>query len=139
MNYRRMLKSKIHRACITHADLDYEGSITLSPELLTASNILPYEAVNVWNVTSGTRFETYAIEGAPNSTDICVNGAAAHLVTPGDIIIIATFIQLAEEHCRAHIPTVVFVDENNHIKELRPEIVTVLHVNKKELLFENIS
>lgn len=127
MNYRRMLKSKIHRACITHADLDYEGSITISPELLKAANILPYEAVNIWNVTAGTRFETYAIEGAPHSTDICVNGAAAHLVTPGDIIIIASFIQLADELCHTFKPTVVFVDEQNHIKELRPEIVTIHH------------
>lgn len=139
MNYRRMLKSKIHRACITHADLDYEGSITISPELLEASNILPYEAVSIWNVTSGTRFETYAIEGASNSSEICVNGAAAHLVTPGDIIIIATFIQLAEEHCRSFIPTVVFVDEHNRIKELRPEMVTLNHVEKKELSFEKNS
>ena len=122
--YRRMLKSKIHRACVTHADLDYEGSITISPELLIASNILPYEAVNIWNVTAGTRFETYAIEGENNSTEICVNGAAAHLVTPGDIIIIASFVQLAEEHCTTHIPTVVFVDENNQKREIRPEIVT---------------
>lgn len=124
MPCRRMLKSKIHRAFVTHADLDYEGSITLSPELLEASDILPYEAVNIWNVTAGTRFETYAIEGAPNSLDICVNGAAAHLVTPGDIIIIASFIQLEEAHCRALIPTVVFVDEFNRIKELRPEMIT---------------
>ncbi|MDP3705171.1 MAG: aspartate 1-decarboxylase [Legionellaceae bacterium] len=126
MTYRRMLKSKIHRAIITHADLDYEGSITIAPELLEASNILPYEAVNIWNVTAGTRFETYAIEGAPNSTEICVNGAAAHLVTPGDIIIIASFIQLEDERCPAHVPTVVFVDELNRIKELRPEIVTTV-------------
>lgn len=122
--YRRMLKSKIHRACVTHADLDYEGSITISPELLEASNILPYEAVNIWNVTAGTRFETYAIEGLPNSTEICVNGAAAHLVTPGDIIIIASFIQLEEEQCREFIPTVVFVDEYNQKREIRPEVVT---------------
>ena len=127
MMYRRMLKSKIHRARITHADLDYEGSITLSPELLTAANILPHEAVNVWNVTAGTRFETYAIEGLSGSSDVCVNGAAAHLVTPGDIIIIATFVQLAEERCHDFLPTVVFVDERNFIKELRPEIITFVH------------
>ena len=126
MMYRRMLKSKIHRACVTHADLDYEGSITLSPELLKASNILPFEAVNVWNVTAGTRFETYAIEGHPNSTAVCVNGAAAHLVTPGDIIIIASFIQLAEAQCESFLPTVVFVDQNNRIRELRAEVVPVL-------------
>lgn len=121
--YRRMLKSKIHRARVTQAELDYEGSITISPELLTAANILPHEAVHIWNVTAGTRFETYTIEGAPKSRGICVNGAAAHLVTPGDIIIIASFIQMEEAQCRTHIPTVVFVNEYNEIKELRPEMV----------------
>jgi aspartate 1-decarboxylase len=118
---RRMLKSKIHRASVTHADLEYEGSITLSPELLQAANILPNEAVHVWNVTAGTRFETYAIEGYAGSQAVCVNGAAAHLVTPGDIIIIASFIQLENEHCAAWEPTVIFVDERNQIKENRPE------------------
>jgi aspartate 1-decarboxylase len=121
MTYRKMLKSKIHRACVTQADLEYEGSITISPELLEASNILPYEAVNVWNITAGTRFETYAILGNKGSTDICVNGAAAHLVTPGDLVIIASFIQIAEEECQAHQPTVVFVDQFNRLKEIRPE------------------
>ncbi|MFT4060160.1 MAG: aspartate 1-decarboxylase [Legionella sp.] len=127
MAYRKMLKSKIHRATITEADLDYEGSITISPELLKAANILPYEAVNVWNVTAGTRFETYAIMGTPGSTDICVNGAAAHLVTPGDLIIIATFSQVLEKDC-AHVePTVVFVDQFNRIKEIRPERIGIKH------------
>ncbi|GGI88457.1 aspartate 1-decarboxylase [Legionella impletisoli] len=125
MIYRKMLKSKIHRATITEACLDYEGSITLSPELLVAANILPNEAVNIWNVTAGTRFETYAIEGPANSSDVCVNGAAAHLVTPGDIIIIASFIQLADEACYSFKPTVVFVDEKNQIKEVRPEMVSL--------------
>ncbi len=119
---RKMLKSKIHRATITHADKDYEGSITVSPNLLQIANILPFEAVHVWNVSSGSRFETYAIEGEPNSTAICVNGAAAHLVTPGDIIIIATFIDLPEEHCKQHLPLAVFVDEHNQVKEIRPEV-----------------
>ena len=121
--YRRMLKSKIHRAVITAADLDYEGSITIAPELLLAADMLPYEAVHVWNVTSGTRFETYTIEGHPGSRDICVNGAAAHLVTPGDIIIIASFAFLSEEDSALLIPTVVFVDECNRIKELREEVL----------------
>ena len=128
-----MLKSKIHRACITHADLDYEGSITISPELLLAANILPYEAVNIWNVSAGTRFETYAIAGAADSTDICVNGAAAHLVSVGDIIIIASFVQLDETLCNSLVPTVVFVDSDNRINELRPEIVTIDHTNAKRL------
>ncbi|MDR3502425.1 MAG: aspartate 1-decarboxylase [Legionella sp.] len=121
MAYRKMLKSKIHRATVTEADLDYEGSITISPELLKAANILPYEAVNVWNVTAGTRFETYAITGESGSTNICVNGAAAHLVTPGDLIIIATFSQVLEEDCAQVNPTVVFVDQFNSIRETRPE------------------
>lgn len=120
-----MLKSKIHRACVTQADLEYEGSITISPELLKAANILPYEAVNVWNITSGTRFETYAITGEKGSTDICVNGAAAHLVTPGDLVIIASFTQILEEECAALVPTVVFVDQFNRLKEIRPEVVGV--------------
>ncbi len=126
MMWRKMLKSKIHRACVTHADLHYEGSITVAPELLAAANILPYEAVSIWNVTAGTRFETYAIEGLPGSSAICVNGAAAHLVTPGDIIIIATFVQLQEEICQTFVPTVVFVDEKNKMKEIRPEEITLL-------------
>lgn len=121
MTYRKMLKSKIHRATVTEADLDYEGSITISPELLKAANILPYEAVNVWNVTAGTRFETYAITGEKDSTDICVNGAAAHLVTPGDLVIIASFAQVLEEDCASLVPTVVFVDQFNRLKEIRPE------------------
>ena len=125
MSYRKMLKSKIHRACVTQADLDYEGSITISPELLKAANILPYEAVNVWNVTAGTRFETYAITGEKGSTDICVNGAAAHLVTPGDLVIIASFTQVLEEDCASLVPTVVFVDQFNRLKEIRPEVLGV--------------
>ena len=125
MAYRKMLKSKIHRACVTQADLEYEGSITISPELLKAANILPYEAVNVWNITAGTRFETYAITGEKGSTDICVNGAAAHLVTPGDLVIIASFTQILEEDCAALVPTVVFVDQFNRLKEIRPEVVGV--------------
>lgn len=125
MAYRKMLKSKIHRARVTEADLDYEGSITISPELLKAANILPYEAVNVWNITAGTRFETYAITGEKGSTEICVNGAAAHLVTPGDLIIIASFTQVLEEDCAALVPTVVFVDQFNRLKEIRPEVVGV--------------
>lgn len=119
--YRRMLKSKIHRATVTEANLDYEGSITLPPELLHAADILPNEAVWVWNVTRGTRFETYAIKGMPSSSDVCVNGAAAHLVEPGDIVIIASFVQLEEARCIAHEPIVVFVNANNTMRSIRAE------------------
>ena len=128
MQYRRMLKSKIHRARITHADLNYEGSITLSPELLNAADILPHEAVHIWNITAGTRFETYTIEGKPNSSAVCVNGAAARLVSPGDLIIIASFIQLEEEACRAFEPTVVFVDDENKMREVRAEVAADLEI-----------
>ncbi|MFY7698378.1 MAG: aspartate 1-decarboxylase [Legionella sp.] len=121
MIYRRMLKSKIHRARVTQADLTYEGSITISPELLKLANILPFEAVHIWNVTRGTRFETYTIEGISGSEDICVNGAAAHLVNPGDIIIIASFVQLSDELCQSYKPIAVFVDDHNRMKEIRPE------------------
>ncbi len=122
MLYRKMLGSKIHRATVTQADLQYEGSITISPELLQAANLLPYEAVNIWNVTSGTRLETYAITGQSGSTDICINGAAAHLISPGDIVIIARFVQIEERDIAFFKPIVVFVDEQNRITEIREEI-----------------
>jgi aspartate 1-decarboxylase len=113
---RSMLKSKIHRATVTHADVNYEGSVTLDRHLLDAADILPYEEVHLWNVTRGTRLQTYAIIGDPGSGVVCVNGAAAHLVHPGDLVIIATFTQLDEASARSHQPRVVFVDEHNHIK-----------------------
>ncbi|MDF1683253.1 MAG: aspartate 1-decarboxylase [Legionellaceae bacterium] len=124
MYTRRMLKSKIHRARVTHADLNYEGSITLSPELLEAADLLPNEAVHIWNVTAGTRFETYTIEGKPGSSAVCVNGAAARLVAPGDLIIIASFIHIPNAECRAFKQSIVFVDEHNQIRETRPEVAT---------------
>ena len=120
--YRKLLGSKIHRATVTHADLQYEGSITLSPELIEAANFMPHEAVQIWNATSGTRLETYVIEGRSGSRDICINGAAAHLVKPGDLVIIARFIYLPEEDCSNFEPVVVFVDECNSIVRLRKEI-----------------
>jgi aspartate 1-decarboxylase len=120
--FRKVLASKIHRATITHADLDYEGSITLPPDLLQAANMLEFEAVCIWNVTRGSRFETYTIEGIPGSRDICVNGAAAHLVKPGDLIIIASF-KFVEADFKGKIePKVVFVDANNNIKSFRREV-----------------
>lgn len=120
--FRKVLRSKIHRATVTHADLHYEGSITLPPELLKAAKIASYEAVCVWNVTCGTRFETYAIKGKKGSTDICINGAAAHMVTLGDIIIIACFNYLKSDQVKKHKPTVVFVDKNNQIVTKRKEV-----------------
>src|SRR5439155_14449246 len=97
---RVMFKSKIHRATVTQADLDYEGSLTLDRNLLEAADILPGEQVHVWNVTRGTRLQTYAITGEAGSGVVCINGAAAHLVSPGDLVIVATFTDLDEAEAR---------------------------------------
>lgn len=108
-----VFKSKIHRATVTHADLDYEGSVTIDVGLMEAADILPHEAIHVWNVTQGTRLVTYAIEGARGSGVICINGAAAHLCHPGDRVILATFADMSREEALAHVPRVVRVDERN--------------------------
>ena len=123
MKFRFMLKSKIHRATVTQADLDYEGSLTLDPDLLRAADIVPFEEVHVWNVTRGTRLRTYAMEGEAGSGVVCVNGAAAHLAGPGDLVIIATFTQLDDESARVHRPRVVLVDEHNRIRDAQAEEV----------------
>lgn len=120
--FRKMLSAKIHRATVTEANVDYEGSITIPPELLEASGIMAYEAVCVWNVTRGTRLETYAITGLPNSSDICANGAAAHLIQPGDRVIIASYAFVAQDEMESHCPKLIFVDEKNKIKHTGPEI-----------------
>ena len=112
---RTMLKSKIHRATVTEANIDYEGSITIDRELLEAANILPYEEVRIYNVTNGERFETYAIEGAAGGGEICLNGAAAHKVSSGDIVIIACFGMVSEEQARGWKPDNVYVDGANRI------------------------
>ncbi|HYD49868.1 MAG TPA: aspartate 1-decarboxylase [Terriglobales bacterium] len=118
---RTMLRGKIHRATVTGADLHYEGSVTIDSELMSGADILPYEQVHIWNVTNGERFTTYAIEGQPGSGVVCVNGAAAHKVTKGDLIIIAAFTQLGEAEARDWEPRCVFVDSQNRTIELRRE------------------
>jgi aspartate 1-decarboxylase len=110
-----MFKSKIHRATVTHADLEYEGSVSIDAELLRAADILPYEEVHVWNITNGSRLTTYAIEAEPGSRVICINGAAAHLNRPGDRVILATFAELEAEEAASHQPTVVQVDRENRV------------------------
>lgn len=107
---------------MTHADLHYEGSITVPPELMGAADFVEHEAVNVWNVTTGSRFETYVMTGTENSGEVCINGAAAHLAKPGDIIIIATFIDMPESKLEGYSPKVVFVDQNNRISGIKSEI-----------------
>ncbi len=112
---RNFFKSKIHRAIVTHADLEYEGSVTIDASLMEAAEILEYEAIHVWNITRGTRLVTYAITGERGSGVICINGAAAHLCKPGDRVILATFAELDEAEARAHTPKVVLVGEGNRI------------------------
>ena len=119
---RRMLGAKIHRATVTQADLHYEGSVTIDRTLLEASGILPHEQVHCWNVTRGTRFTTYALEGAADSGVICINGAAAHLASINDLVIITTFVTVTEEEARTHEPRVILVDGHNRIKLVGPEI-----------------
>jgi aspartate 1-decarboxylase len=110
-----IFKSKIHRATVTHADLEYEGSVTIDVDLLERAQILPYEAVHIWNVTRGTRIVTYALEGPRGSRAVCVNGAAAHQNKPGDNVILATFADMTPEEAKGYRPTVVRVDDENHI------------------------
>jgi aspartate 1-decarboxylase len=112
---RTMFNGKIHRAVITHADLDYEGSVTIDVDLMEAAGILPHESVHVWNLTRGTRLQTYALPGPRGSGVICINGAAAHLNEPGDLVILATFVELEEAEIPAHVPRVVRVDRANRV------------------------
>lgn len=118
-----VFKSKIHRATVTHADLEYEGSVTIDADLLDAACILPNEAVHIWNVTRGTRLVTYALSGPRGSGCICINGAAAHLNRPGDLVILATYADMEPAEARQHEPRVVRVDRDNRIlAEKGPEL-----------------
>ncbi|QDT16252.1 aspartate 1-decarboxylase [Alienimonas californiensis] len=114
---RTLLNAKIHRATVTDADLHYEGSLTIDVALLEAADILPHERVEVYNVTRGTRFATYAIPGPAGRGDICANGAAAHLAVTGDLVIVCTYAEFEEAEARAHHPTVVLVDERNRARQ----------------------
>lgn len=112
-----MLKSKIHRATVTDADLHYEGSISIDEKLLEAASILPYEKVAIYDVDNGERFTTYAIKGKRNSGIICLNGAAARKVAKGDLIIIASYVLVEEGKTKNWKPTCIFVDGKNKIKK----------------------
>ena len=116
---RTMMKSKIHRATVTAADLDYEGSLTVDADLLDAADILPNEQLHIWDVTNGTRLVTYALPGGRGSGEVQVNGAGAHLIRPGDVVIIATYATLEEQEARAHEPVVVLVDGKNRPRDMR--------------------
>ncbi len=114
--YREFLKSKIHRATVTDIKLSYEGSLTLDPVLMNAAQIDVFEKVLVVNVNNGERFETYVIEGERHSGEVCVNGAAARLAQPGDLVIIITFCLLDANASKSHAPLAVQVDTDNRIK-----------------------
>ncbi|MDA5106825.1 MULTISPECIES: aspartate 1-decarboxylase [Brevibacillus] len=121
--FRTMMKAKIHRATVTEANLNYVGSITIDKEILDALDILPNEKVQIVNNNNGARLETYVIEGEPGSGVICLNGAAARLVQPGDIVIIISYAMMTDEEARTHKPRVAIMDENNKIAQLLAEEV----------------
>jgi aspartate 1-decarboxylase len=119
---RKLLRAKIHRATVTGADLHYEGSVTIDRELMSHADLVEHEAVHVWNVTNGERFETYVIPGVPGSGVVCVNGAAAHKVSQGDLVIIAAFSWMDEKEARSWKPRIVFVDDRNRRLSDREEL-----------------
>lgn len=115
--YRTMMKSKIHRATVTEANLQYEGSITLAADLMKAADLLPGEKVHVVNINNGSRIETYCVEGASGSGTVCMNGAAARWAQVGDTVIIIAYALVEEREAREVKPKVVFVDQSNRIRE----------------------
>ena len=114
-----LLKSKIHRATVNDADLDYEGSISIDPKLALAADLVPFERVEIYNVTNGERFATYYIEGEVGSSEITINGAAAHKAKKGDIVIICSYADYEEDEAVGHQPRLIYVDEHNHILETK--------------------
>ena len=116
---RTMLKSKIHRATVTEANVEYEGSISIDSDLMEAADLLPGERVDVWDCTNGSRLQTYVIAGEAGSGEVCINGAAAHLVKPHDQVILASFVELEDAEARVHEPRRIFVDGRNRICGLR--------------------
>ena len=117
-----LLKSKLHRACVTHSEVDYEGSCAIDGELLKLANIREYEQIDIYNVTNGERFTTYAIRAEAGSRIISVNGAAAHKANPGDRVIICTYARFDEQSAELHKPALVYLDRNNNVKELKDKI-----------------
>ena len=115
VNGRHLLNSKIHRAVVTEANLDYIGSISIDEDLMDAANIVEWEKIQVLDITNGSRLETYAIKAPRGSGEICINGAAAHLINSGDLVILCTYVILDEGEVEEHVPKIVHVDSNNEI------------------------
>ncbi len=122
---RIMLKSKIHRATLTDANLEYEGSITIDEDLMEAADILAFEQVQIYDINNGNRFETYVIKGERGSGTICVNGAAARLVSRGDLVIIASYFNVDEAEALEHKPKLIYVDEENSIASTKRNLTAV--------------
>lgn len=120
--HRTLLKSKIHRATVTDANVDYEGSITIDRDLMDLADLQEYEQVHIYNITNGNRFSTYVIEGERKSGDICINGAAAHLAKSGDQVIIANYASYSENEASLHKPKLVYVNEDNSVKNISDHI-----------------
>lgn len=118
---RRMLGGKIHRATVTGACVDYEGSVTVDSSLMEAAGLLEHEAIEVWNVTTGARLTTYLLAGEAGSGTVCVNGSAAHHASAGDLVILAAFVEMDDDEARSWRPHVVFVDELNRVRARRSE------------------
>jgi len=116
---RTMMRAKVHRIAVTMCDLEYEGSLTLDTELMQAADMIPYERVEVYDITNGNRFATYLIEGEAGSGECCLNGAAAHMVDIGDKVIITSYVTLDDEAAARHEPKVVLVDDGNKIKQIK--------------------
>lgn len=117
-----MLKCKLHRVNVTHSELEYEGSCAIDKELLDAAGILEYEQIEIYNITNGERFSTYAIQAEAGSEIISVNGAAAHKANPGDLIIIAAYVSLNADELKRYIPTLVYVDDHNRMTHTNTQI-----------------
>ncbi len=117
-----MLKCKLHRVTVTHSELDYEGSCAIDTQLMAAAGILEYEQIEIYNITNGERFSTYAIKAEPGSGIISINGAAAHKANPSDLIIIAAYAVLNEQELKTFKPTLVYVDEQNNITHTNTSI-----------------
>ena len=111
------MNSKIHRATVTEADINYIGSITIDSNLIEAANIVEWEKIEVLNITNGSRLETYVIPGERGSGQVCINGAAAHLVHPGDLVILVTYKSIEEQYLEEHVPTIIHVNSLNEITE----------------------
>jgi len=125
---RFVMRSKIHRATVTHADVDYIGSISIDENILQAAGIEEWEKIHVLDVTNGSRLETYVVKAPAGSGRICINGAAAHLVHPGDLVILITYEGIPSDNVSEHMPTIVHVNAQNEVVDISQEIDVVEYV-----------